>query len=141
VFSAERAMTHVRTIANEPHPAGSRAMAKVARYLAAELERLGLDVRPLVARDPNIGITLRIVAARLKGRDPSGAVMLVAHPDSVPYGPGAGRQRDGRREALIEVLTVLERTLTELVMPATSFRRPFKSHTGEPGPISSGGNM
>src|SRR6266511_5207484 len=50
VFSAERAMAHVTVIAKEPHPAGSAAMAQVADYLDKQLERLGLEVQPLVDR-------------------------------------------------------------------------------------------
>jgi Peptidase family M28 len=94
-FSAERAMAHVRAIAKEPHPAGSAAMAQVATYLTIEMERLGLEVEPLVARDPQTGVTLHVVAARLRGRAPTGAVLFVAHPDSVPWGPGAGDNATG----------------------------------------------
>ena len=83
-FSAGRAMAHVRAIAKEPHPAGSAAMAQVATYLTTQLQRLGLEVEPLVARDPRTGVTLHVVAARLGGRAPTGAVLFVAHPDSVP---------------------------------------------------------
>jgi hypothetical protein len=95
VFSAERAMTHVRAIARETHLAGSAAMAQVADYLTSQLERLGLEVAPLVVRDPKTGVTLHIVAGRLRGRDSTGAVLLVAHPDSVPWGPGAGDNATG----------------------------------------------
>ncbi len=95
VFSAERAMAHVTVIAREPHPAGSAAMAQVADYLDKQLERLGLEVQPLVVSDPKTGVTLHIVAGRIKGRDPTGAVLFVAHSDSVPWGPGAGDNATG----------------------------------------------
>src|SRR5215217_3440570 len=88
MFSAERAMTHVRAIAKEPHPAGSRAMVRVADYLTRRLNEIGLEVQPLVVRDPNTGVTLHVVAGRINGRDRTGAVLFVAHPDSVPQGPG-----------------------------------------------------
>jgi len=94
-FSAERAMTHVRAIAKQPHPAGSAAMVQVAGYLARQLERLGLEVQPLVVRDPQTGVTLHVVAGRLRGHDPTGAVLFVAHPDSVAQGPGGGDNATG----------------------------------------------
>jgi len=86
---------HVTVIAREPHPAGSAAMAQVADYLDKQLERLGLEVQPLVVSDPKTGVTLHIVAGRIKGRDPTGAVLFVAHSDSVPWGPGAGDNATG----------------------------------------------
>ncbi len=95
VFSAERAMTHVRVIAREAHPAGSPAMAEVADYLERQLSQLGLDVEPLVMPDPQTGVTLRVVAGRIRGTDPTGAVLFVAHPDSVPMGPGGGDNATG----------------------------------------------
>jgi acetylornithine deacetylase/succinyl-diaminopimelate desuccinylase-like protein len=43
-FSAGRAMVNVEEVAGEPHPVGSAAMADVADYLAAALERTGAEV-------------------------------------------------------------------------------------------------
>ena len=94
-FSATRAMAHVREIAAAPHPAGSAGMAHVAGYLEAELTRLGLEVRPLVMRDPATGVRLQVVAGRLDGASSTGAVLVIAHPDSVPQGPGAGDNATG----------------------------------------------
>ena len=41
---AQRAYVHVERIAEEPHPTGTAANAKVRSYLIAELERIGLTV-------------------------------------------------------------------------------------------------
>ena len=94
-FSAERAMEHVREVAKEPHPAGSQAMVRVAGYIADQLTALGLELEPLAERDPQTGVELRVVVARINGRDPTGAVLFVTHPDSVPEGPGAGDNATG----------------------------------------------
>ncbi len=94
-FSAVRAMQHDRVIANGPHPAGSPAMADVADYLQARLDAPGLDTHRIVAPDPRTGTTLRVVAGRVAGTHPTGAVLLVAHPDSVPWGPGGGDNATG----------------------------------------------
>jgi len=44
VFSAERAMQHLKVIAKEPHSLGTVANDKVIAYLVDELKRLGLEV-------------------------------------------------------------------------------------------------
>lgn len=99
-FSAERAFAHVQRIAREPHPVGSAEHARVREYLLAELEGLGLS--PEVQRAPSVaefptpfGVTYRSAAvvqnvlARVPGRSSERALLLMAHYDSVPAGPGA----------------------------------------------------
>src|SRR5687768_13480647 len=44
-FSAERAMTHVRAIAQRPRPSGSAEHARVREYLVKTLRTLGLEPR------------------------------------------------------------------------------------------------
>lgn len=93
-FSAERAMQHVRAIAQEPHPVGTRANAAVRDYIVAQLRALGLD--PQVQRALGVfprygvaGMTENIVA-RLEGAGAAGkAILLAGHYDSAPSGPGA----------------------------------------------------
>ena len=104
VFSAGRAMQHVEVIAERPHPAGSQAMGEVARYLETHLRELGLATRKQVFQDG--ALTIRNVVGRLSGTDPTGAVLFVSHPDSVPFGPGAGDNATGAA-----VLLELARTL------------------------------
>ena len=75
-FSAERALAHVREIAQRPHPAGSPDNARVRDYLVAQLRALGLDVEVQDAtgvgtRYPTAG-RIRNVLARLPGRTPGG---------------------------------------------------------------------
>src|SRR5215207_489222 len=107
-FSAERAFSHVEQIAERPHAVGSAANAEVRNYLVGQLEGLGL--RPTVqeatsartkegtasiSRVPNIH-------ARIPGSAPTGHVLLVAHYDSVPRGPGAADDGAGLA-AILEI--------------------------------------
>jgi Peptidase family M28 len=87
-FSAVRAMTDVKAIAQMPHPMGSAEQARVQAYLLGRMTGLGLQpqVRPF-AGAKGAGRNLLGV---LPGRDRAApAVLLMAHADSVPAGPGA----------------------------------------------------
>ena len=118
-FSAERAMTHIEVIAARPHVTGSEANAAVRRYLVAELEELGLDVRtravpidgaaaervaffsdqPSLEQNPPSAVN---VIGVLPGRDREApAIALMAHYDSVKDSPGAPDDAAG-------VATILE---------------------------------
>lgn len=89
VFSAERAMAHLSIIAREPHPQGSPAQARVRDYLVEQLSALGLDTEVQKSG------TVENVVARLHGSAPTGAIVLLAHYDSVPVGPGAADNGSG----------------------------------------------
>ena len=73
-FSAERALAHVREIAQRPHPAGNPENARVREYLLAQLRALGLD--PQVQEATGVGTRyaeagrVRNVLTRLPGHDP-----------------------------------------------------------------------
>lgn len=93
-FSAERALGHLDDIATNARPTGSQAQARVREYLVAELRELDLRPRQLsgVAQAPAEPATVGAVTnvyARIPGSAPTGAVLVVAHYDSVPTGPGA----------------------------------------------------
>lgn len=84
VFSGERAMIHLPVIASEPHPQGSPALARVRDYLVQELTAAGLEVE--VQRVAG----LENVVARLRGTNPTGAIIILTHYDTVAYSAGAG---------------------------------------------------
>ena len=93
-FSAERAMQHVRAIAQEPHPVGTQANAAVRDYIVAQLRALGLDaqVQRALGVFPQYGVAGMTdnIVARLEGVGSGGkAILLVGHYDSTPTGPGA----------------------------------------------------
>ncbi len=90
-FSAERAMAHVRTLAREPHPAGSEANARARAYLVQQLTALGLAPEVVTAQivDRRTAAEVRNVLVRIPGRTRGRAFAITAHYDSVRYGPGA----------------------------------------------------
>jgi prepilin-type processing-associated H-X9-DG protein len=94
-FSAERAFSHVQQIAKRPHPVGSAANAEVRNYLVGQLEDLGLQptIQEATSARTMEGTAsiarVHNIHARIPGSSPTGHVVLVAHYDSVPRGPGA----------------------------------------------------
>lgn len=94
-FSSGRAMKHIEAIAQSPHPIGSPEHAMVREYLVKTLTAMGLEtqVQESVGQGWASGTfragTVRNVVARLKGTHTSRSVLLMAHYDSVPSGPGA----------------------------------------------------
>jgi len=119
-FSAARAEQSLQRLLaqGQPHPTGSAAQERVRERLLAELEQLGLkpELQSGVACSPEgICAELHNVLAELPGagvpgsqpsgtghREPAPRVLLSAHYDSVPSGPGAGD--DGQSVAtLLEI--------------------------------------
>jgi len=94
-FSAARAMSHLPHFAARPHPIGSETNQQAREYLVETLRALGAEVQ--VETTTGIHARGRFVRAgtaqnilgRFPGSANSRAVMLVAHYDSVPEGPGA----------------------------------------------------
>lgn len=111
VFSAERAMKHVREIARGPHPIGSAEHRRVAEYIMTELTALGLtpEIQTATAvgtRYAVAGHVRNIVARMPGGSSPGKAVLLMAHYDGVPAAPGAGDDASGSA-VLLETLRAL----------------------------------
>lgn len=111
-FSAERAMRHVRAIAERPHPSGSADIERVRGYLVAQLREMGLA--PSIQDATGIGTRHRMsgrvqnILARLPGTGTSGrAVMLVSHYDSHGASPGAGDAASATA-ALLETMRALQ---------------------------------
>lgn len=117
-FSAQRAIDRLEPLVEEPHPAGSAALAEVRDDLVSQLEEMGLEVeiQSTTGTLPRYQVAGRVdnILARLPGTDSSGALLLMAHYDSVPQGPGAGDNGAG-------VVTILES------LRALSDQRPFKN--------------
>ncbi|MFZ1888992.1 MAG: M20/M25/M40 family metallo-hydrolase [Candidatus Binataceae bacterium] len=99
-FSAARAMPDLRNIAARTHPLASAENGRVRSYLTKRLTELGVApeiqtaaVATVTLANPSGLRTFAIVnniVARIPGSASTGAIMLVAHYDSVPSGPGAG---------------------------------------------------
>jgi hypothetical protein len=113
-FSAGRAMRDVREIAKKPHPLGSAENARVREYLVARLRELGANPEVqtnTVARHspfgPDTWAVVNNIVAKIPGTQSTGAVMMVAHYDSVPSGPGAGDDA-ASVAAILEALRALK---------------------------------
>ena len=95
-FSSERAMNHVRAIAQKPHPIGSAEHALVRDYIQKELIAQGLspEAQESTALDSleatrNVA-TIHNIIGRLRGENNTKALLLAAHYDSAPNSPGVG---------------------------------------------------
>jgi hypothetical protein len=106
-FSAERAAATVDALAREPRPVGSPASDLARDALVGRLAAEGLAPRveasAALAAEGDQARAARVenVVATLPGQQPTGAVVLMAHYDSVSAGPGAADDMSG-------VATVLE---------------------------------
>ena len=110
-FSSARAMDLLRVIAAEPHAIGSPRAALVRDFIHDRLEALALNPHVQAAdvvsrREPRVAGVVHNVVGRLPGRDPSRAVLLVAHYDSVPTAAGAADDGSGVA-ALLETARAL----------------------------------
>ena len=95
-FSAERAMTHVETIAQSPRLMGTAAAAEARETIVQALTAVGIQPEIQSATviyeqpfPPHLTATVHNVVGRLEGQDSSQAILLVAHYDTRPFSPGA----------------------------------------------------
>lgn len=96
----ERAMVVVRALADGigSRPAGTAAERAAARYLAEELGSIGyaVEVVPFTYSSRAGSGTSQNVVARHPNEDPSLPLVIIgAHYDSVPFGPGANDNGSG----------------------------------------------
>jgi hypothetical protein len=96
LFAAGRAQKHVEAIARAPHPMGSEESQQVRQRLIKRLEEIGLTAEIQSPNRQNPFMPQNVLA-RMRGQGPSGekALMLCAHYDSVPEGPGASDNAAG----------------------------------------------
>lgn len=90
-FSALRAIEHSKATARVPHPMGTAANDKVRAYILRTLTEMGVEAEELPARRVS-GRSCEVstsVIGRIPGTANSKAFALMAHFDSVPFGPGA----------------------------------------------------
>ncbi|HNR29702.1 MAG TPA: M20/M25/M40 family metallo-hydrolase [Candidatus Hydrogenedentes bacterium] len=108
-FSAHRALRHNSVIAKEPHPAGSPANEKVQTYIFETLQSFGVEaeaVSEFVVGRRGAG-QRNMILGRIPGTANTKAFALMAHYDSVPYGPGAADDGAGV-SAMLEVARALK---------------------------------
>jgi len=109
-FSGARALATVRdlTATGLPHPPGTADHARVQGVVVDRLRALGLAPELQAARECGRGGCVDIVniVARIPGAEPGPALLLAAHYDSVPAGPGASDDAAGTA-AVIEIARAL----------------------------------
>jgi hypothetical protein len=111
VFSAYRTLAILRDLVGNgiPHPIGSPAGAHMREAIVEKLAALGIASQlqsGFVCRDGVCGNPVNIVATLRGSTEDPDAVMLAAHYDSVPAGPGASD--DGAAVAtLLEIARIL----------------------------------
>lgn len=112
-FSVENQRAHLRQMAQAPHPLGTAEHGRVKEYILAELRRL--ELTPVVQRERCSNswenghariAWVENLMVRIPGRDSSGAILLMAHYDSVPDAPGANDDGAGVT-AILEILRIL----------------------------------
>ncbi|MXQ54203.1 M20/M25/M40 family metallo-hydrolase [Shimazuella alba] len=112
-FSADRALHHLKNIANTAHPSGSIENEKVRNYLVEQLRVLGL--KPEIEHSNHASLYPKMITggdmynviAKLEGSGSGHAIMMSAHYDSVQQGPGASDDGAGVA-ALLETIRVLK---------------------------------
>ncbi|MDE2252326.1 MAG: M20/M25/M40 family metallo-hydrolase [Gammaproteobacteria bacterium] len=112
-FSAQRAAQVLDELVGDDaaHPIGSAADARIRARIIARLHALGIPAETrsgwVCDRWLLCGWTVNVVA-RIAGSEPAGgAILLAAHYDSVPSGPGAGDDGIGVASVL-EIARILK---------------------------------
>ena len=111
-FSAERAREVLNHLVGDgiPHPTGSAANGVVRGRVIDELTKLGYQPEVQTGfscDDFGTCATVKNILARLDGAEPGASVLLSAHYDSVPAGPGASDDGAGVA-AVIEIARALK---------------------------------
>lgn len=107
-FAVARAYSDLIALSQAPRPPGSPAHAVARDYLLQRLDELGLETQ--VQRVPlaENASELENVLGRLPGRGAAGgALLLVAHYDSMPGAPGAGDNASGVA-VVLEILRAVQ---------------------------------
>lgn len=97
-FSAERALTHLEVIGEKPRVPGEPFHQNSREYISGYLDQLGIEteiqdiinISPDLRQVPFSSGKVKNIIGFLPGLDPQGTILLMAHYDSVPTGPGVG---------------------------------------------------
>ena len=100
-FSAATAFKYLQRIAQKPHPVDSQEKENVRDYIIYQLQAMGFEAVVQKTRFRNHN--LENILTRIKGTASSGALLLVAHYDSVPMGPGASDNGAAVAAALVSI--------------------------------------
>ncbi|PLR86453.1 M20/M25/M40 family metallo-hydrolase [Bacillus sp. V33-4] len=108
--SAERVYDHLKKIAQQPRPVGSAYHDQSKEYIADTIRDMNIPVvieQSTVMHDKK-KLPIQNIVATMEGTKPGKQVMVMAHYDSVPEGPGAND--DGVNVAvMLEAMRVLKK--------------------------------
>ncbi len=113
VFSATRALQHVRVLAQAPRVMGTKPYGDAIEYISGQLNRLGFhsEIQQTFSQGGGINSqwysSVDNIVAREPGLEPQGAILLTAHFDSGFLTPGANDDASGVA-VLLEVARALE---------------------------------
>ena len=111
-FSAARAMRHIEAISQKPHRIGTPELASVRYYILEHLRAIGLNpsVQNTFATRQSADVLftgeVANIIVRIQGTKSDGAIMLMAHYDTVSTSPGAADSGSG-----VAVLLEMMRTI------------------------------
>ena len=111
-FSAVRTIQHIEAISQKPHPIGTPELMAVRDYILEQLKIIGLNpsVQNTFATrhsgDVLFAGGVANIIARLQGTESGGAILLMAHYDTVSTSPGAVDGGSGVA-VLLEMMRVL----------------------------------
>ncbi len=103
-FSTRRALEKVKEISKKPHYVGSKNHNEVALYLQQELQNLQLDVafqEGFTMTEKGTLVKSKNILAKIKGTQPSKALLLLSHYDSAPHSYSHGASDDASGVATI----------------------------------------
>jgi len=110
-FSALRAYQHIKQIAQRPHPVGTDEHRRVRNYLMQQFREMGLDPylksATAVRASGLTAASISNIMVMLEGQNPERTIVLMAHYDSVFYGPGAADDAGGVA-AILETVQALK---------------------------------
>jgi len=98
IFSSERALSHLQVIGENPRVPGETFHEDTQSYIINFLKEKGVEteVQDVISISPDLRQVpfssgkVKNIIGFLPGQDPQGNILLMAHYDSVPTGPGVG---------------------------------------------------
>ncbi len=109
LFSAERAASHLPSIASVPNPIGSKANEEVRHYIVDQLEEMGMEVHIHYAQYyyAQRAANLANILTRIPGTGNGKAILFMGHYDTVISAPGAS-DNGAAVVTLLEVIRMLQ---------------------------------
>ena len=117
-FSTERALIQLKEISKNRHYVGSENHERVLNYIVGELKKLGLKVeiqeQVIYSKKYSIGLKVKNILARIKGKKNGKALLLLSHYDSA-VSNSYGASDDG--SGVVSILEGVRAFLAKNIQP------------------------